>query len=850
MDRSRSTSPTLFREGAATPDIESAPTSVPPSQIDLSTGPYNEKEQENRDCESDVGAWLCVFASMLFLISSYGFMNSLGTIQSHLALNELDGYSVSQVGWISGTYLFLSLIFNFQIGSILDRYGPQILGPIAAAFSTVTFLLLAECTQYWHFILCLGLFGSIGSGIGAVTAIGVIGKLFTRRRGLAMGIAVMGTSLGGIIYPMMLRATFGKLGWAWSMRLVALVIACITSLGVLCYLPFRRLTEGQQMVQKPQSFSLDLSAFKSLSFVVTALGICMVEFVNYGISGLLPTIARGAGFSTEDGYTLLSILGACSCLGRFSIGFVGDKVGPFNAMITTMFVILVFISSIFVPFSTTSAPLMYTFTALWGYCSGSFYVLSPLCTGKTCEPQDYARYFVQSYELANQMMTRRIVGPLDQRKKLTRCQSCARRRIKCQGGSPCEYCIRMKKHCQPQAAIVSKLKFVSHSTVSQQTTNLQPQISEKPDSVYLKTFFMFLQRCEFTPEFANLGPEFLPLIQTCTPLREATVAIGALEISRAPRARSSDELRSPYHFALKTYSKALKGLQNYIRSSDALHCQGVLWCTLLLGLFELMVEVSGGQWAKHMLYGTSKIFELSETDSRSDYLGSQSFETFKQLEGNRAILYGEDTVLSDYSYPNQHEMVATNPLDEILNLVIKISSFSKSFFDQIELIPENQRHNHPDLDILAAKSCLFQYELQSWHSQHSASIKSCGPYEKLALANYHALQLFLCRNFTFYDCWDSRIIPILTSMEIGRHVASMLSCCSEILEHSHIAGVLVIFPLRMAGANSVDPRERMEVMRLLDLISQKGFVVSERIKVDLVELWEYQYLSSKDGGSS
>ncbi|KAF9771993.1 hypothetical protein IL306_010349 [Fusarium sp. DS 682] len=359
MERSRSTSPTLFRESESDADIENAPTRAPSTQLDQTPGSDSEKEPNKRDID------------------------------------------VSQVGWISGTYLFLSLIFNFQIGSILDRYGPQILGPIAAAFSTVTFLLLAECKEYWHFILCLGLFGSIGSGIGAVTAIGVIGKLFTRRRGLAMGIAVMGTSLGGIIYPMMLRATFGKLGWAWSMRLVALVIACITSLGVLCYLPFRRLTEGRTTVQKPQSFSLDLSAFRSLSFVVTALGISMVEFVNYGIGGMLPTIARGAGFSTEDGYTLLSILGACSCLGRFSIGFVGDKVGPFNAMISTMLAILVFISTIFIPFSTTSAPLLYTFSALWGYCSGSFYVLSPLCTGKTCEPQDYARYFAVALLLAN-----------------------------------------------------------------------------------------------------------------------------------------------------------------------------------------------------------------------------------------------------------------------------------------------------------------------------------------------------------------------------------------------------------------------------------------------------------------
>ncbi|QGI63751.1 hypothetical protein CEK26_007703 [Fusarium fujikuroi] len=285
------------------------------------------------------------------------------------------------------------------------------------------------------------------------------------------------------------------------------------------------------------------------------------------------------------------------------------------------------------------------------------------------------------------MKTRRIVGPLDQRKRLTRCQSCARRRIKCEGGTPCEYCVRMKKNCQPQAATVSELKFVSHSVVPQHTSNLQPQISDKPDSVYLKTFFLFLQRCEFTPEFANLGSEFLPLIQTCAPLREATVAIGALEISRSPSTRSSDELRSPYHFALKSYSKALTSLQHYIQSPHAIHCQGVLWCTLLLGLFELMIEVSGGQWARHMLYGTSKILELSGTDSRSDYVGCQSFETFRLLEGNRAILYGEDTVLSDYSRMGQLDVMTSNPLDEILNFIIKMSSFSKSIKTSTYQVP-------------------------------------------------------------------------------------------------------------------------------------------------------------------
>lgn len=306
-------------------------------------------------------------------------MNSLGTVQSHLSLNQLSDFSVSEVGWINGVYLFLSLIFNFQIGSVLDRYGPQLLSTIAAFFSTATFLLLAECKTYWQFMLCLGLFGSIGTSIGAVTAVSVVGKLFIRRRGLAMGIAVMGTSLGAIVYPMVLRTTFKSLGWAWSMRLVALIVACFTSLGVVGFLPFRRLTEGQSAGKKAGGVGLDLSAFKSPKFVFTSVGVLIVEFVVYGIGGLLPTISAGAGFSTEDGYMLISILGACSCVGRFSTGFIGDKVGPFNAMVATMVIIVILMASLFIPFATSSGTLLYIFTALWGYFSGSFYVLSP-CT--------------------------------------------------------------------------------------------------------------------------------------------------------------------------------------------------------------------------------------------------------------------------------------------------------------------------------------------------------------------------------------------------------------------------------------------------------------------------------------
>ncbi|KAK7409648.1 hypothetical protein QQX98_008163 [Neonectria punicea] len=304
-------------------------------------------------------------------------MASLGTVQSHLSLNQLSDYSVGEVGWISGVYLFLSLISNFQIGSILDRYGPRILGPIGGVLTTTTFLLMAECKTYWQFMLCFGVFGSIGAGIDAVTAVGVVGKIFVRRRGLAIGIAVMGTSIGSVIFPIMLRYTLPSLGWAWSMRVVALVVALVTSLGVLCFLPFTRLVSTQQDEKAPKPAAFDLSAFRSPAFSFVAAGVFMVEFVVFGIGGLLPTISTGAGFSAEDGYTLLSILGACSCLGRFTLGLVGHHLGPLNSMLVVLVVTAVFMATILIPFSTTSAVMLYVFTALWGFCSGSFYALSP-----------------------------------------------------------------------------------------------------------------------------------------------------------------------------------------------------------------------------------------------------------------------------------------------------------------------------------------------------------------------------------------------------------------------------------------------------------------------------------------
>lgn len=113
------------------------------------------------------------------------------------------------------------------------------------------------------------------------------------------------------------------------------------------------------------------------------------------------------------------------------------------------------------------------------------------------------------------------------------------------------------------------------------------RISPHSNASYLDYFDLFMKRCQFTEGFKSLAADLLPLIQTCPPLREATVAIGALEASRRATVNSSCGRQSPFNVAFGSYGKAIQSLQGQLQSSDALRCEGVLWCTLLLGLFEV-----------------------------------------------------------------------------------------------------------------------------------------------------------------------------------------------------------------------------------------------------------------------
>jgi MFS family permease len=355
--------------------------------------PRNNNDALTVDIESSLAVWICVFGSFLFLMPTFGtssatvqtislnllgMMQSVGIYQSYLELNQLSDYTAGEIGWIPGMYIFLSMLMAIQVGPVLDQHGPFAVSIIGGGGTVIMFILLAECKEYWQFMLCFGILGGLATAIAGTIGVTVVAKLFTRRRGLAIGLALSGSSIGTVIFPIMLRSLLPQLGWSWSMRIVAFVILGIFTLGTLCLIPYKRLAKlvALPVTKKRGLAVLNFTAFRSVPFFLIAVMSFAIQFVLYGIGGLLPTFAIEAGLKAEVGYTLLSIVGGASAFGRVIPGLIGDKLGHCNALIFMMIMTLVFMGALFVPFGNRSV-VLYVFSALWGFCSGGFLSITP-----------------------------------------------------------------------------------------------------------------------------------------------------------------------------------------------------------------------------------------------------------------------------------------------------------------------------------------------------------------------------------------------------------------------------------------------------------------------------------------
>ena len=254
--------------------------------------------------------------------------------------------------------------------------------------------------EYYQIILTYSVLGGLGGALLNTPAYGAIAHFFNARRGLATGIASTAGGVGGVVFPVLLRALLPGVGFAWSCRILAFIMLGLAIPANLFIKTRLMPAQGRDGRPKVQSVWPDFSVFRDARFAFASVGIFFMEWGLFIPLTYIVSYAAAHNQDATDSYLLLSYLNAGSVLGRVLPGFLADRFGRFNVIILTIAMCDVTAFALWLPAGTSEAMLI-AYAVLFGFASGSNLGLVPVCLGQLCDHRQYGRLYSTAMMVAS-----------------------------------------------------------------------------------------------------------------------------------------------------------------------------------------------------------------------------------------------------------------------------------------------------------------------------------------------------------------------------------------------------------------------------------------------------------------
>ncbi|KAG9850435.1 MFS general substrate transporter, partial [Aureobasidium melanogenum] len=294
-------------------DVEAAPPAPPPNFL-------------GNIPDGGVQAWLQVAAGWSLFFNTWGILNTFGVFQTYYESGVLIHASSSNISWVGAIQSYCVLLMGFLSGPLFDRGYLRPLLVVGSFLVVFGFMMLSLCHTFWQVLLAQGFCIGIGSGLLFVPAVAILPTYFRTKLGLAVGLAACGSSMGGIIYPIVFYRLLDQIGFGWSVRVLGF-LALATLLVPIFVM--------KQRVKPPKARALiDTTVFKDVPFMLFTLG-AMIGFI-----GLYTVLFYISYFGEANGYTdasmsfyIVPILNAASVFGRTIPNALSDKTGSFNIIL-------------------------------------------------------------------------------------------------------------------------------------------------------------------------------------------------------------------------------------------------------------------------------------------------------------------------------------------------------------------------------------------------------------------------------------------------------------------------------------------------------------------------------------
>jgi MFS family permease len=275
--------------------------------------------------------WVIVLMSALAMLATLpGRSHGLGTITERL-INDPD-LRLDRVlfGEINFWATMLGAAFCLPCGKMLDRFGTRITLTVVTLSLGGVVLAMTRLTNFWLFFAAILLTRGLGQSALSVISLSMVGKWFSRRLSVAMGIFTVLMALGFILAFSLIgeyrdapwQTVWSGLGWALILGIAPLSWLLVRSTPEECGLAVDGVeAPGSEPTTAASGHTL-LAALGEPAFWAFALATSMYGLVSSGASLFNEDILAELGFNKETYYTLLKVSTGLGLAGNFLAGWL------------------------------------------------------------------------------------------------------------------------------------------------------------------------------------------------------------------------------------------------------------------------------------------------------------------------------------------------------------------------------------------------------------------------------------------------------------------------------------------------------------------------------------------------
>jgi MFS family permease len=294
--------------------------------------------------------WRIVGVAMLGLGLSNGLASySFGLLV--LPVGTEFGASRMEMMWALTAGALTSILISPLAGTLMDKRSARVLFTIGALFLSSALVLISFSRNVWEFILIFGVVMSVSSTLlGPLGANTLVARWFSRQRGRALGVTAIGTSIGGLLVPLMLQTLIDANGWRlaclWMGGIVLLILLAPILLVVknhpadLGLLPDGVAEEAhaQGATTVPTDAEMpNLLRDGSFWRISLAVGVLMAAFTAV-LANLVP-FAVGHGVAPKQAALLISAISVAGVSGKLLFSVFADRINLKTAILSALLMV-------------------------------------------------------------------------------------------------------------------------------------------------------------------------------------------------------------------------------------------------------------------------------------------------------------------------------------------------------------------------------------------------------------------------------------------------------------------------------------------------------------------------------